>query len=491
MVLAALAGLVFVVCTWAQPAAPPANLPPKQVADSLREYVVKNKTRHSVGLYMQKKKVGWMVTQLDLGKYQGKDVAVEVTEMLLSLSVEGSKSISRETETVYYSLDGDGPIVYAKQVKSDDNKETTYTAVPSAKGMTITANVAGATTSREVPLPKANIDQSRRLTRWLQSTPKEGATFEHWATDWDEDEVDSKEVFTYLGKSSMLWGGIKTDVYKVKVDMKGAIFNAEVLADGNPIRGKIGGLLEMKAEAEEIAKKLDSGDVDMLAASSIKVDHNLGDSRTVTALTLEAIGLEDFKVPESHRQHQRQQNGKTYIDLNADFRIEKGTPLSEAEVKKFTAATPTVQSDHERVKKLAAKIVGDETDPIAKSDKLKTWVYQNLKKRMDANSSTTLGVLDRMAGDCTEHSLLFVSLARAAGVPARELTGVAHVDKIFGWHAWAEVHDGHQWVSVDPTWNELYVDATHIVFSHDNQNHAWLNVLGNVSFKMVRLERKE
>ena len=78
-----------------------------------------------------------------------------------------------------------------------------------------------------------------------------------------------------------------------------------------------------------------------------------------------------------------------------------------------------------------------------------------------------------------------MSLARAAGLPARELTGVAYVAPIFGWHAWAEIHDGRQWVSVDPTWNELYVDATHIVFTHDTDDHAWLNVLGSVEFKVV------
>ena len=65
------------------------------------------------------------------------------------------------------------------------------------------------------------------------------------------------------------------------------------------------------------------------------------------------------------------------------------------------------------------------------------------------------------------------------------------VPPIFGWHAWAEVHDGKQWVSVDPTWNELYVDATHIVFTHDTGDHAWLNVLGTVKFTVLEVKKKE
>jgi len=112
---------------------------------------------------------------------------------------------------------------------------------------------------------------------------------------------------------------------------------------------------------------------------------------------------------------------------------------------------------------------------------------------MAANASTTLEVLDNMAGDCTEHTLLFVSLARAAGLPAREVGGVAFVNvddrPLFGWHAWAEVHDGEQWVTVDPTWDELYVDATHVKFS-EGDDMAWLNVLGHVKFKVVKFDKK-
>jgi hypothetical protein len=490
-VLAALAGLALVVCTRAQSPAPPTSVP-KAAAETLRDFVVKNKTRHAVGLYMQNKKVGWMIVELGLLKYQGREVAAEKSEMMMSLLVEGKKSDTSEKEVVYYSLDGDGPIIFAENTKIEDGKQTIYTAVPTAKGMAIRTRMGNKeVSSREVTQPKANLDQSRRLMIWLQGSRKAGDKFDHWATDWDEAKVDNNEEFTYLEKKSIVWGGVKSDLHHVKVKIKGAVMDADVLADGNPIRGKIGGILEMRAEAEETVKNLDATGVDLMEYSSIRVDRDLGNSKTITGLMLEVDGLKDFKFPESHRQRLRKENGKTILDLWADYRIDKAAPLSDDERKEFTSATPTIQCDHERVRKLAAQVVGDAADPLKKARRIKSWVYQNLNKRLDANSSTTLGVLERMAGDCTEHTLLFVSLARAAGVPAREITGVAHVAGSFGWHAWAEVHDGHQWVSVDPTWDELYVDATHIVFSHDNDDHAWLNVLGSVSFKTLIVERKK
>jgi hypothetical protein len=66
--------------------------------------------------------------------------------------------------------------------------------------------------------------------------------------------------------------------------------------------------------------------------------------------------------------------------------------------------------------------------------------------------------------------------------------GLADVDgrkPSFGWHAWAEVHDGHQWVSVDPTWHQVYVDATHLKLSDGERDLAWTNVVGTIKIKVV------
>jgi hypothetical protein len=103
-------------------------------------------------------------------------------------------------------------------------------------------------------------------------------------------------------------------------------------------------------------------------------------------------------------------------------------------------------------------------------------------------------VLENKAGDCTEHSLLFVALARSAGVPAREVGGLAFVGgskPLFGWHAWAEIHDGKQWVTVDPTWHEVYIDATHIKFADARDDLAWVNVAGKLKLKVVSHETKK
>ena len=82
------------------------------------------------------------------------------------------------------------------------------------------------------------------------------------------------------------------------------------------------------------------------------------------------------------------------------------------------------------------------------------------------NSSRRRDIASRVArdgvGDCTEHAVLLVALARAFGYPARVIQGLVvsvltdgTVEEgpragAFG-HAWAEIHDGERWRTADAT----------------------------------------
>jgi transglutaminase-like putative cysteine protease len=72
-------------------------------------------------------------------------------------------------------------------------------------------------------------------------------------------------------------------------------------------------------------------------------------------------------------------------------------------------------------------------------------------------------VLRARAGDCNEHAQLYVALARAVGLPARAVAGLAYVGGKFYYHAWPEVFLG-DWVAVDPTFGQFPADAAHLRF---------------------------
>ena len=49
---------------------------------------------------------------------------------------------------------------------------------------------------------------------------------------------------------------------------------------------------------------------------------------------------------------------------------------------------------------------------------------------------------------------------------------------------------GQNILAVDPTWNQERVDATHVKFSDSAEDMAWVNVLGKVKFKALKVEKK-
>ncbi len=101
---------------------------------------------------------------------------------------------------------------------------------------------------------------------------------------------------------------------------------------------------------------------------------------------------------------------------------------------------------------------------MAAAERLAAWVHGNLDKRITLSVPSARQVLEARRGDCNEHTVLYVALARAAGLPARTAAGLVYVDGTFYYHAWPEVYlDG--WVAVDPTFNQFPADAAHLRFT--------------------------
>ena len=77
-------------------------------------------------------------------------------------------------------------------------------------------------------------------------------------------------------------------------------------------------------------------------------------------------------------------------------------------------------------------------------------------------------------GDCTEHTVLMVALARALGIPARPVHGLVYAryedgqDALY-WHAWVEVRSAGEWIAMDPTFGQPVADATHVALGVGTQ----------------------
>ena len=108
-----------------------------------------------------------------------------------------------------------------------------------------------------------------------------------------------------------------------------------------------------------------------------------------------------------------------------------------------------------QVTELAAKAVGDAKTSREKVERLIPFVRDYIRDELRPESVSVQEIIASKRGDCTEHALLFVTLARAVGVPTREVSGLMYMAddvKSFGGHAWDEVLLDGKWLHVDPTW---------------------------------------
>ena len=139
----------------------------------------------------------------------------------------------------------------------------------------------------------------------------------------------------------------------------------------------------------------------------------------------------------------------------------------------------------------AKKAVGDATEVATAVERLVRFVYDYIQDEYVPSYSNALEALQSRRGDCTEHSVLFVALARALGIPARVAVGIAYwpPGQGFGWHAWAEVRSGDTWYATDPTWNQVTADATHLKLADGDpvQQARIVMLLGNLKITEAKL----
>ena len=454
----------------------------------------KSESRLAYGVYFKGKKAGWMIEETKLGVYAGKRVLKSSTDERLETAFDGETSIKEERATTYYALSGDGPIVGYESYRKEDGKVTRRTALWVGNQLRVTTLVGDKAVTRTVPLPKDTLASSNDLERWLQGDRKAGDKVTKFGVAWDANKIDSKQEYLFRETKKILYSGKLLEVRRVQLTIEGGKMEAQVLSDSRTITAELGKVISIRLEKEEDAKKLSSKVVDLMDLTSIYVQKRLGSASKVDSLKLELTGLDDFAVPASHRQLITAGKDQTLVELRRDSRLDKGADLSKVDRKRFTRTTPRFQIDHEAVIAQAKKIVGDEKDTLEKAKRIEKWVYATLKKAYDANADSALEILENKAGDCTEHTLIFVALCRASGVPAREVGGLAYIDgrkPLFGWHAWAEIHDGHQWVSIDPTWNQVYVDGTHLKMSEGDRDLTWTNVIGSLKIKVVEAKSRK
>lgn len=460
--------------------------------ETLREYVQRNQGRFAYEIRLGGKKVGWAIDEVKLEKFHGEPAAMYSSRSHMSMSLFGG-TVKHETFTVsHYRLSGQGELIHVTKEEVDEKRKVEFTVEPLGKGLRITTTADGQSSTREVAASRDTLAQMQQVDRWVAGHPDIGATMINYGLDLREEpkpRTDQAETYTYRGRAARKHRGAEVEVSLVHVQTEEEVLDVELLPAGQILTGKVGPIELHLVEDEADVRELELHVMDRVFEIPVKA--KLGHPRELDALRLELTGVpEDFKFPESPRQRILKRQGER-IELQLKRGNEAGDarPLTDAERKEYTRATKTIQSDHQRVQKIARQVAGREDKLLDQCSVLKSYIHGYVRPSYTDNARTSLEVLDQACGDCTECALLFVALARSLGIPAREVGGLLYVEEngrgAFTWHAWAEVHNGQGWVGVDPAWNEVGVDAAHIRLSAGRDDNHWVRLVSAMKIKVL------
>jgi transglutaminase-like putative cysteine protease len=249
---------------------------------------------------------------------------------------------------------------------------------------------------------------------------------------------------------------------------------------------------ETAADAQNMA--VPSGiRADLLSASAIVPTgaQRIVEPRDVRRLRLRLTGAE---VPQSDLAGVGQIVNGDVIEIHDAQGFTPEAAAVGIDVARFLQPEPFIESDAPEIRAEAAAAVGTLVGARTRAERLTRHVNAMLDKKPTVSLPSAREVLRTKVGDCNEHTVLYVAMARALGIPARIAVGLVSVRGAFYYHAWPEVYlaagDRGMWVPVDPTLNQFPADATHLRLARGglDKQAAILPLIGRLRIEILELE---
>lgn len=428
------------------------------------------------GLYLMGRKAGWSFSSVAVETREGRRVIVARTESTVSATV-GGKTVQRtQADEKVYAAEASGPLLAFRSRRAGDGGDRTVDGTCTPEGCTAVLVAEGGREERRIPPVPETAEQAdaARLAAVRRGVVR-GAQL-----DLETLRVKQMED-RFVGTSRLAAGGVEAEVALVEEREDGdrSAARVAVAPDQRLLELRIGEAVVAKAEPEETARRLDK--VDLFGLTRVALPGPL--SRDVPGRAVFRFrGVPaGFQVTEGRQAWRAAGPGEVDLTVTA-LRPRAADPARDPPrlrgvppgLEDLLAPTPEVDSDAPELQRLAREVVGDARGVYAASARLERFVFGRLQKAYGVSRDRATEVLALGKGDCTEHALLFTALARAAGVPTRQVHGLAYARYGDGvpalyWHAWAEVKAGDEWFAVDPTFGQEVADATHVALGRGPQ----------------------
>lgn len=305
----------------------------------------------------------------------------------------------------------------------------------------------GDTIQQHQPMPRFDYDLDDYLSfeRWLgTATPRIGSVRSVPTVDFSNMQIVARQYRI-----------VDRNVTGYLVDSRAPLDHTTIQLDADfaPVKLRMAGLFEVERTSKSTALRPRSA---LQSASYfIPANRRIPNHSNVERMV---VGVHGVANANELWPNAVLRNGNWTMTLHAN-------PISERNVTADPSALAAYSQRNDRISRLAAEAVRDVPDGTPRVHALTRFVHRFMSYKPDRPYRPVPALLDSPVGDCTEFADLFTALANSLGIPSRTVFGLAYRDgdtPAFVYHAWNEVMIDNAWQAVDPTWNQLRVDATHI-----------------------------
>jgi len=180
---------------------------------------------------------------------------------------------------------------------------------------------------------------------------------------------------------------------------------------------------------------------------------------------VKSLAPEDSPIRSAYFEQIVVQNQPTVFTIEYEYRAHGvWFDLKPERVEAYDPRDPVVQNyTHEgphvvfteRMRRLSSELAGNETNPLVKARTFYNWITENIQYSYALEYSTIRNIseycLAQGYGDCGQAALLFITLCRMNGIPARWQSGWLTIPGGKTIHDWTEIYiRPWGWVPVDP-----------------------------------------
>jgi len=261
--------------------------------------------------------------------------------------------------------------------------------------------------------------------------------------------------------------------FEIETEVSGINPKVWINMRGEMVFEMVGALITAR-EDEHLAKRfiyessLSKKDI-LLDYSLVRTDLVIPNPRALRVLHVRLEGLDEPKliISDERQRAQIKREGDTAV-VEFVVSVEKGAkgtplmiPISRRKYRRYLQPSARIESQNTEIVQRARAILEGERNGLLAVTKLAHWVSDHIDDAL-VESFSALDALHTKKGECQAHAYLYTALCRAVGIPTKVVSGLVYMEEMgFLYHTWAESFIGY-WVAVDPTFDQVPADATHI-----------------------------